>query len=76
MEDKLLWMGEEYGELIHAFKHNNKKKMAEEAVDVIFFAVSILSILDVNGAKLFHEKLIKNLKRKGVRTKNEFHFDK
>ena len=76
IEDKLLWMMEEVGELVHSFKHNEKDKIAEEAIDVIFFAVSILSILGVNGSILFHEKLIKNLKRVPVKTENEFHFDK
>jgi NTP pyrophosphatase (non-canonical NTP hydrolase) len=76
LEDKILWLTEELGELVHAYKHNDKEKLAEEAVDVLFFVASILSILDVDGDELFVKKLEKNWRRTPVVKSREFHFDK
>jgi NTP pyrophosphatase (non-canonical NTP hydrolase) len=76
LEKKILWMTEELGELVHAYKHNDKVKLAEEAIDVFFFVVSILAILDVDGDGEFLAKLEKNWNREPVNSNGEFHFDR
>lgn len=73
---KIIWMTEELGELVHAFKHNDKAKLAEEAIDIFFFVVSMLAILDVDGSKIFMNKLEKNWNREPVNRGGEFHFDR
>lgn len=75
ISDKIIWMTEELGELCHAYKHNDREKMAEEAVDVFFFVVSILEKLDVDGDKIFDMKLKKNKDRVAVSDGQEQHFD-
>jgi NTP pyrophosphatase (non-canonical NTP hydrolase) len=76
LHQKILWMTEELGELVHAYKHNDKEKLAEEAVDVLFFVASILSILDADGDEAFMKKLERNRAREPVVRRGEFHFDK
>jgi NTP pyrophosphatase (non-canonical NTP hydrolase) len=49
--------------------------MAEEAVDVFFFVASILEKLDVDGDKIFKEKLRQNMERIAVANGQEQHFD-
>jgi NTP pyrophosphatase (non-canonical NTP hydrolase) len=73
--DKIIWMTEELGELCHAYKHNDKEKMAEEAVDVFFFVASVLEKLDADGDKIFEEKLLRNMNRTAVSKDQEQHFD-
>jgi NTP pyrophosphatase (non-canonical NTP hydrolase) len=73
---KIIWMVEEVGELVHAYKHNDEAKMAEEAIDVLFFVAGILNIIGVDGTMVFLDKLAKNHQREPVNSKNEFHFDK
>lgn len=75
ISDKIIWMAEELGELCHAYKHNDNEKMAEEAVDVFFFVASILEKLDVDGDKIFEEKLKQNQERIAVAKGQEQHFD-
>jgi NTP pyrophosphatase (non-canonical NTP hydrolase) len=75
ISDKIIWLAEELGELCHAYKHNNKNKMAEEAIDIFFFVVSILDKLGVNGDDLFIKKYNTNLGRIAVSTGSEQHFD-
>ncbi|MCL4435982.1 MAG: hypothetical protein M1503_02200 [Thaumarchaeota archaeon] len=75
ISDKLIWMGEEYGELCHAYKHNDREKMAEEAVDVFFFVASVLEKLNVDGDKIFEEKLHRNHSRLAISKGQEQHFD-
>jgi len=73
---KIIWMTEELGELVHAYKHNDKVKLAEEAIDIFFFVASMLAILDVDGSKIFMKKLEKNWQREPVISRREFHFDR
>ena len=75
IQDKILWIGEEYGELIHAFKHNDKKAMIEETTDIFFFIGSLWENLGVDGEKEFIRKMKKNMKRKPVHDDKEMHFD-
>ncbi|MFC1755678.1 MazG nucleotide pyrophosphohydrolase domain-containing protein, partial [Thermoproteota archaeon] len=75
ISDKIIWMTEELGELCHAYKHNDREKMAEEAVDVFFFVASILEKLDVDGDKIFEMKLKKNKNRIAISNGQEQHFD-
>jgi NTP pyrophosphatase (non-canonical NTP hydrolase) len=75
ISDKIIWMAEELGELCHAFKHSDKEKMAEEAVDIFFFVASILEKLDVDGDQIFEEKLNHNRSRVAVANGQEQHFD-
>jgi NTP pyrophosphatase (non-canonical NTP hydrolase) len=75
ISDKIIWMAEELGELCHAFKHNDHEKMAEEAVDVFFFVASVLEKLDVDGDKIFLDKLTRNKGRAVVAKGQEQHFD-
>jgi len=75
ISDKIIWMAEEFGELCHAYKHNDHEKMAEEAVDIFFFVASILEKLDVDGDKIFEEKLRQNNDRLAVSDGQEQHFD-
>ncbi len=75
IQDKIIWMGEEYGELCHAYKHNDREKMAEEAVDVFFFVASVLEKLNVDGDKIFEEKLRRNHSRVAISKGQEQHFD-
>jgi len=75
ISDKIIWMGEEYGELCQAYKHNDRERMAEEAVDVIFFAASILEKLGVDGDRIFEDKIQRNKARVAVSTLSEQHFD-
>ena len=63
LEDKILWMGQEYGELIRAFKKGDEAGIAEEAIDVLFFVASILNILGQDGDKLFIDKWKVNMRR-------------
>ena len=72
---KINWMVEEIGELAHAYKHNDKVKMAEEAIDVFFFVASILNLVGADGNAVFLEKMAKNYDRVPVNKKGEFHFD-
>jgi NTP pyrophosphatase (non-canonical NTP hydrolase) len=51
------------------FTNIDKEKLAEELIDCIFFIVSSLSIMEVDGDRIFMDKYIKNMKRttgKGV----------
>ncbi len=75
ISDKIIWMAEELGELCHAYKHNDHKKMAEEAVDVFFFVASVLEKLGVDGDEIFEEKLRRNKSRDAVADGQEQHFD-
>lgn len=75
IRDKILWLVEEVGELSQAFKHNDKARMAEEAIDVLFFIVSILEKLNVNGDEIFMKKYQRNLSRVAVSSEVEQHFD-
>lgn len=72
---KINWMVEEIGELAHAYKHNDKDKMAEEAIDVFFFVASILNLVGADGTMVFLNKMSKNYDRVPVNKKGEFHFD-
>lgn len=75
IKDKILWLMEEVGELCHAFKHNDRGRMAEEAIDILFFTTSILEKLGVDGDTLFMEKYRRNLERTAVASESEQHFD-
>ncbi len=75
ISDKIIWMAEELGELCHAYKHNDTKKMAEEAVDVFFFVASVLEKLGADGDQIFEEKLRRNHSRLAVANGREQHFD-
>jgi NTP pyrophosphatase (non-canonical NTP hydrolase) len=73
--DKIIWLAEEFGELCHAYKHNDREKMAEEAVDIFFFVASILEKLGADGDRIFEEKLRRNKSRAAVSNGSEQHFD-
>lgn len=73
---KIIWMAEELGELAHAYKHNEREKIAEEAIDVFFFVASILNIVHADGTMVFLEKMARNYDRVPVNRSGEFHFDK
>jgi NTP pyrophosphatase (non-canonical NTP hydrolase) len=73
---KILWMTEELGELVHAYKHNDREKIVEECIDVLFFVGSILAIMGADGDEVFMKKLEKNRAREAVVREGEFHFDK
>ncbi|MFQ6135424.1 MAG: MazG nucleotide pyrophosphohydrolase domain-containing protein [Nitrososphaerales archaeon] len=75
ISDKIIWMAEELGELCHAYKHNDHKRMAEEAVDVFFFVASVLDKLGVDGDEIFEEKFRRNRGRAAVANGREQHFD-
>jgi len=76
LEDKMIWMTEEFGEVAHAFKHKNHIAMAEELIDMFFFIASMLAILKADGDVIFLTKLSRNNKRSPVVKKGEFHFDR
>ena len=76
LEDKMIWMIEEFGEVAHAFKHKDYPKMSVELIDMLFFMLSMLAILKADGDKVFLDKLARNDKRNPVVAKGEFHFDK
>lgn len=73
---KINWMVEEIGELVHAYKHNDRAKMAEEAIDVFFFVASILNLVGADGTMVFLDKMARNYDRVPVNKKGEFHFDR
>ncbi len=75
ISDKIIWMAEELGELCHAYKHNNREKMAEEAIDVFFFVASILQKLNIDGDEIFEAKYRRNKGRSAVTKEQEQHFD-
>ena len=60
---KITRLKEEVAELEDAVKRNLKTKIAEESIDCLFFVCSILSMLKVDGDKIFLEKYKKNMKR-------------
>lgn len=76
LEDKLIWMVEEVGELMHAYKHGDMREVAEEAVDVFFFVAAILEIIGADGDSVFEEKLRRNYERTPVSEGEVQHFDK
>jgi len=75
ISDKIIWLSEEVGELCHAYKHNSREKMAEEAIDIFFFVASILEKLDVDGDEIFTSKLQRNKNRVAISNRQEQHFD-
>lgn len=60
---KITRLKEEITELEDAVKKNIKSRIAEESIDCLFFVCSILSMLKVDGDKIFLEKYKKNMKR-------------
>jgi len=69
----LLYLAEELGEAVKAFRKGNKDELAEEAVDLIIYALGLLEMLGRDGYQELIKKMEKNEKRDYEATKGGFH---
>ena len=60
---ELLYLTEELGEAVRAFRKDNKDELAEEIVDLIIYSFGLLEMLNRDGHEEIIKKIEKNEKR-------------
>ncbi len=73
-ETELLFIAEELGEAVSASRKGKKRKLAEEAVDIIIYCLGLLSILKIDASKEIEKKVKKNEGRNYNKSKKGFGF--
>lgn len=69
----LLYLTEELGEAVKAFRKGNKDELAEETVDLIIYSLGLLEMLGKDGYEEILKKIEKNEKREYSATNGGFH---
>ena len=60
---EILLLTEELGEVVKAYRKDNKDELAEEIIDVIIYCLSMLEMIDRDGYEEIMKKIEKNEKR-------------
>lgn len=60
VEIELLYITEELGEAVRAYRRAGKEDLAEEIVDIIIYCLGLLAILKVDAEKAIVKKVEKN----------------
>ncbi len=60
---EFLYLTEELGEAVMAYRKNNKDELAEEIVDLIIYSLGILEMMKKDGYEEIIKKIEKNEKR-------------
>lgn len=63
LSKEFLYLIEEFGEAVRAYRKGKNNEVAEEIVDVIIYSLGILEMLKKNGYKEILKKIEKNEKR-------------
>jgi len=69
----LLYLTEELGEAVKAFRKGKKDELAEETVDLIIYSLGLLEMLGKDGYKEILKKIEKNEEREYKATGQGFH---
>lgn len=64
LSKEFLYLTEELGEAVRAFRKDDKDELAEEIIDVVIYCLGILEMLDKDGYQELLKKMEKNEKRK------------
>ena len=60
---EFLYLTEELGEAVRAYRKDNKDELAEEILDLVIYCLGMLEMLDKDGYEEIIKKLEKNEKR-------------
>jgi len=60
---EFLYLTEELGEAVRAYRKDNKDELAEEIIDLVIYCLGMLEMLDKDGYEEIIKKLEKNEKR-------------
>jgi len=69
---EFLYLIEELGEAVRAYRKDNKEELAEEVVDIIIYSLSLLEMLGKDGYDELIKKMDKNKKREYQGEKGAF----
>ena len=61
---EFLYLTEELGEAVRAYRKDNKEELAEEIVDLIIYSLGLMEMLGKDGYEEIMKKIEKNEKRK------------
>lgn len=70
---ELLYLTEELGEAVKAYRKEDKEELAEEVVDIIIYSLGLLEMMDKESYDEIVKKIEKNEKREYQPTKGGFH---
>lgn len=70
---EFLYLTEELGEAVKAYRKDNKDELAEEIVDIIIYSLGLFKMLGKDGYEEIIKKMEKNESRKYQATKRGFH---
>ena len=70
---EFLYLTEELGEAVRAYRKDDKDSLAEEIVDLIIYSLGLLEMLGKDGYEEILKKMEKNEKREYKPTKGGFH---
>src|SRR3989344_8162989 len=68
----LLYLTEELGEAVKAYRKDDKDELAEEVVDIIIYSLGLLQMLGKDGYEEIIKKMEKNEKREYQGEKGAF----
>ncbi len=63
LSKEFLFLTEELGEAVKAYRKDDKDELAEEIIDIVIYCLSILEMLDKDGYQELMKKIKKNEKR-------------
>lgn len=69
---EFLYLTEELGEAVKAYRKDNKDELAEEIVDLIIYSLGLLEMLEKDGYEEIIKKIEKNEKREYQGTKGDW----
>lgn len=69
---EFLYLTEELGEAVRAYRKDNKEELAEEIVDIIIYSLGLLEMLGKEGYEEIIKKMDKNEKREYQGRKGAF----
>ena len=73
IEREFLYLTEELGEAVKAYRKGDKDELAEEIVDIIIYSLGLFKILGKDGYEELMKKMEKNEKREYQAAKEGFH---
>lgn len=70
---ELLYLSEELGEAVKAYRKENKEELAEEIVDLIIYSLGLFKMINKDAYDEIIKKMEKNEKREYQLNKSGFH---
>jgi len=72
LSKEFLYLTEELGEAVRAYRRDNKDELAEEVVDLVIYCLGMMEMLGKDGYEEIIKKIEKNEKREYQGIKGEY----